>query len=352
MSEMNLLKSRVFFLAGIILVMGNLGYARAYRDCENIGTQELRSTSCYTRIKKDKSVIFEVSSTTLRYMLVVSKKHYAYMVPSLKTISEKLANNNVLGFGFVYDRNPSAGRYNNSNCVIYRRLGLGSLDWGSELYKLGWIQGTKLVCDREILGLVKAFGRAIDMMSGRHVSGIKKIYYSSYPDTRVSSWYKNAEFSELWLISQVIDIEPEFLESEDAEFTNFPVGVFKHTVRENETLSSIAKEYTGSAANWKGIWALNSRRLRNPNVLRPGDRVDVPASIATWVPVNLDSMSDERMATIIYGSIRALDKIGWARQEARPGFTTTETHFIPMFATHSQTTGAITNTADLTYKTQ
>lgn len=49
-----------------------------------------------------------------------------------------------------------------------------------------------------------------------------------------------------------------------------------HTVQEDETLSSIAKQYYGSAGYYKMIYEANRERIPNPNFVRPGVRLVIP----------------------------------------------------------------------------
>lgn len=50
-----------------------------------------------------------------------------------------------------------------------------------------------------------------------------------------------------------------------------------HVVERGETLSSIAAKYLGSAARFEDIYQANTDRLRNPNDVRPGMTLKIPA---------------------------------------------------------------------------
>lgn len=65
----------------------------------------------------------------------------------------------------------------------------------------------------------------------------------------------------------------------DAVTQQKPVG-FVHTVRWNgETLTVIAKWYTGSTENWKRIAAANPSI--QPNCIRLGDTISIPEELVT-----------------------------------------------------------------------
>lgn len=50
------------------------------------------------------------------------------------------------------------------------------------------------------------------------------------------------------------------------------------TVREGETLSEIAKRELGSEGKWHELWEMNKKAVPNPNRLRPGTTLNLPAT--------------------------------------------------------------------------
>jgi LysM repeat protein len=61
-----------------------------------------------------------------------------------------------------------------------------------------------------------------------------------------------------------------------------------YTVRPGDTLSSIAQRFYGNPANWRGLYQANRSVIRNPNVIQPGEVLNVPyqlpASSTTSAP--------------------------------------------------------------------
>jgi LysM repeat protein len=62
----------------------------------------------------------------------------------------------------------------------------------------------------------------------------------------------------------------------------------RYTVQPGDTLSSIAQRFYGSPADWRGLYQVNSSVVDNPNVIYPGEVLDVPyelpASSTTSAP--------------------------------------------------------------------
>ena len=50
------------------------------------------------------------------------------------------------------------------------------------------------------------------------------------------------------------------------------------TVKEGETLSEIAKRELGSEGKWHELWEMNKKAVPNPNRLRPGTTLNLPAT--------------------------------------------------------------------------
>jgi nucleoid-associated protein YgaU len=49
-----------------------------------------------------------------------------------------------------------------------------------------------------------------------------------------------------------------------------------HTVRQGETLSSIAQQYYGSANDWRKILAANEKTIKDANKIAPGTKLIIP----------------------------------------------------------------------------
>ena len=51
-----------------------------------------------------------------------------------------------------------------------------------------------------------------------------------------------------------------------------------YTVRQGDTLSTIAAHAYHNAADWPAVWWANRRQVRNPNMIAAGQRLQLPAS--------------------------------------------------------------------------
>ena len=51
-----------------------------------------------------------------------------------------------------------------------------------------------------------------------------------------------------------------------------------HTVEYGESLWRIAKKHYGNGEKWRWIWDANKAEIRNPNHIRPGQRLAIPSS--------------------------------------------------------------------------
>jgi Transglycosylase-like domain/LysM domain len=55
-------------------------------------------------------------------------------------------------------------------------------------------------------------------------------------------------------------------------------GTASYTVRQGDTLSTIATHAYHNAADWPAVWWANRRHVRNPNMIAAGLRLQLPAS--------------------------------------------------------------------------
>ncbi|CAA9343317.1 MAG: hypothetical protein AVDCRST_MAG40-2505, partial [uncultured Gemmatimonadaceae bacterium] len=49
-----------------------------------------------------------------------------------------------------------------------------------------------------------------------------------------------------------------------------------YTVKSGDTLSKIAKQMYGDAAQWKKIHEANRSKIPNPDLIHPGDELTIP----------------------------------------------------------------------------
>jgi nucleoid-associated protein YgaU len=70
-----------------------------------------------------------------------------------------------------------------------------------------------------------------------------------------------------------------------ADFSNVQAGVTStapaaaqtYTVAKGDTLSKIAKEFYGNANRWHDIFDANRDQISNPDLIRPGQVLKIPA---------------------------------------------------------------------------
>ena len=55
-----------------------------------------------------------------------------------------------------------------------------------------------------------------------------------------------------------------------------PPAARTHTVVKGDTLSKLAKQYYGSAGQWKRIYEANKDTIENPDLIYPGQTVKIP----------------------------------------------------------------------------
>lgn len=53
----------------------------------------------------------------------------------------------------------------------------------------------------------------------------------------------------------------------------------KYTVVAGDSLSKIAKREYGDAAKWRGIWEANRDTIKNPDLIHPGQVLNLPADL-------------------------------------------------------------------------
>ena len=49
-----------------------------------------------------------------------------------------------------------------------------------------------------------------------------------------------------------------------------------YTIRSGDSLSKIAKEFYGNAADWQKIYEANKDTIKEPNLIYPGQKIKIP----------------------------------------------------------------------------
>lgn len=62
-------------------------------------------------------------------------------------------------------------------------------------------------------------------------------------------------------------------------------GGAEYVVRSGDTLAKIAGREYGDAGCWPGIWAANTGKIRNPDLIYAGESISIPAACSTHGPV-------------------------------------------------------------------
>lgn len=70
--------------------------------------------------------------------------------------------------------------------------------------------------------------------------------------------------------------KPDFSDVQGGSSSTAP-EVRTHTVVSGETLSKIAKHYYGNANAWSKIFDANKDKLKNPDLIHPGQVLKIPA---------------------------------------------------------------------------
>lgn len=70
--------------------------------------------------------------------------------------------------------------------------------------------------------------------------------------------------------------KPDFSDVQGGSSSTAP-EVRTHTVVSGETLSKIAKQYYGNANAWPKIFDANKDKLKNPDLIHPGQILKIPA---------------------------------------------------------------------------
>lgn len=66
------------------------------------------------------------------------------------------------------------------------------------------------------------------------------------------------------------------IEKDEPVESSFAVSTVEYTIKKGDSLSKIAKEFTGSGHRWKYLWELNKERISNPDKLKAGTVIIIP----------------------------------------------------------------------------
>jgi nucleoid-associated protein YgaU len=50
----------------------------------------------------------------------------------------------------------------------------------------------------------------------------------------------------------------------------------EYTIKSGDSLSKIAKQYYGNAAEWQKIYNANKDQIKNPDMIFPGQKIKIP----------------------------------------------------------------------------
>jgi nucleoid-associated protein YgaU len=50
----------------------------------------------------------------------------------------------------------------------------------------------------------------------------------------------------------------------------------EYTVKSGDSLSKIAKQFYGNAADWQKIFNANKDQIKNPDLIHPGQKIKIP----------------------------------------------------------------------------
>ncbi|HET9486555.1 MAG TPA: LysM peptidoglycan-binding domain-containing protein [Chryseosolibacter sp.] len=49
-----------------------------------------------------------------------------------------------------------------------------------------------------------------------------------------------------------------------------------YTIKSGDSLSKIAKQFYGNAGDWKKIYEANKEKIKDPNLIHPGQKIIIP----------------------------------------------------------------------------
>jgi nucleoid-associated protein YgaU len=55
-----------------------------------------------------------------------------------------------------------------------------------------------------------------------------------------------------------------------------PPAARDYTIKSGDSLSKIAKQFYGNAADWQKIYQANKDTIKDPNLIHPGQKIKIP----------------------------------------------------------------------------
>lgn len=209
----------------------------------------------------------------------------------------------------VFDQNKSESLYfylshfgaNQNDCNIYRMSGQGRTDKDEILESLG----AAPKCRETLRKIGRAVSLAMEddfefpamMADWNNDAGAEKMYLVKHPAKELSIEYEKATFSDTYLFDLWHGVHAEKF----AVTTQMEVPIQEIVVTKGQTLEVISKKATGFKSNWPTIWALNRDLVDDPNNIKTGMILRMPAYIKSWEPIPADTES-EMAANMVYGS--------------------------------------------------
>jgi len=79
------------------------------------------------------------------------------------------------------------------------------------------------------------------------------------------------------VVVPVVGDEPTTAVSGPADQNNGNMQAQTYTVQKDDTLQKISKKLFGSYGKWYKIYEANKEKIKNPNILKPGTVLTIPA---------------------------------------------------------------------------
>ena len=70
----------------------------------------------------------------------------------------------------------------------------------------------------------------------------------------------------------------DFSDVQGGSSSTAPAGARTVTVKAGDSLSKIAKRELGDANKWKAIYEANKDKIKNPDLIHPGQELTIPAA--------------------------------------------------------------------------
>jgi len=214
--------------------------------------QELRPSLLIKKIIKNVKVYFDYNKSALR-----------------EDAKEMLS-----GAIFTLKRNPESSILITGNCDMR----------GSESYneKLGWRRAEtvkKFMLDNGVIeehikivsrGKLDAVAPLADLV------GMQKDRNAQFVIAEVEEIMLPYSGEPKEIEAKPIGKDKFIIEKEEAVETDVKVSTREYIIKKGDTLSGIAQKQLGEAHRWKYIYEFNKDRIKNPNKLKVGQKIDIP----------------------------------------------------------------------------